>query len=112
MGKSVKKDGSASAGQEGLPIRGARQALECAQAVMLENRLTVSAIQAHTPPSPKHLSLRIDTADSQPCIGTGGIVAWQLTAFGKLFHSGLPNKSGGWAEEGDVIRKSLGVCHF
>lgn len=35
----------------------------------------------------------IDTADSQPCIGTGGIAAWQLTAYGKLFHSGLPNKS-------------------
>lgn len=35
----------------------------------------------------------IDTADSQPCIGTGGIVAWQLTAHGKLFHSGLPHKS-------------------
>lgn len=35
----------------------------------------------------------IDTADSQPCIGTGGIAAWQLTAYGKLFHSGLPHKS-------------------
>ena len=40
----------------------------------------------------------IDTADSQPCIGTGGIVAWSLTAYGKIFHSGLPHKSGevGW----------------
>eukprot|EP00878_Enallax_costatus_P035294 GHUV01039313.1.p1 GENE.GHUV01039313.1~~GHUV01039313.1.p1 ORF type:complete len:274 (+),score=69.27 GHUV01039313.1:523-1344(+) len=35
----------------------------------------------------------LDTADSQPCIGTGGIAAWQLTAHGKLFHSGLPHKS-------------------
>ncbi|KAF8063827.1 acetylornithine deacetylase [Scenedesmus sp. PABB004] len=35
----------------------------------------------------------VDTADSQPCIGTGGIAAWQLTAHGKLFHSGLPHKS-------------------
>lgn len=35
----------------------------------------------------------VDTADSQPCIGTGGIACWQLTAFGKLFHSGLPHKS-------------------
>lgn len=35
----------------------------------------------------------IDTADSQPCIGTGGIAAWTLTAFGKLFHSGLPHKA-------------------
>ena len=35
----------------------------------------------------------VDTADSQPCIGTGGIAAWTLTAYGKLFHSGLPHKS-------------------
>lgn len=35
----------------------------------------------------------LDTADSEPCIGTGGIAAWQLTAHGKLFHSGLPHKS-------------------
>ncbi|GAX82993.1 hypothetical protein CEUSTIGMA_g10420.t1 [Chlamydomonas eustigma] len=35
----------------------------------------------------------VDTADSQPCIGTGGSMGWQLTANGKLFHSGLPNKS-------------------
>lgn len=28
-----------------------------------------------------------------PCIGTGAMLAWQLTAHGKLFHSGLPNKS-------------------
>ena len=34
----------------------------------------------------------VDTADSQPCIGTGGIVAWSLTAYGKIFHSGFPNK--------------------
>lgn len=26
----------------------------------------------------------LDTADSQPCIGTGGIAAWQLTAHGEL----------------------------
>lgn len=25
----------------------------------------------------------LDTADSQPCIGTGGIAAWQLTAHGE-----------------------------
>eukprot|EP00882_Tetradesmus_deserticola_P002404 GHRQ01002563.1.p1 GENE.GHRQ01002563.1~~GHRQ01002563.1.p1 ORF type:complete len:440 (+),score=207.27 GHRQ01002563.1:231-1550(+) len=35
----------------------------------------------------------VDTADSQPCIGTGGIAAWQLTVHGKLFHSGLPHKA-------------------
>ncbi|KAH9302415.1 hypothetical protein KI387_013998, partial [Taxus chinensis] len=34
----------------------------------------------------------IDTADKQPCIGTGGVVSWKLQATGKLFHSGLPHK--------------------
>ena len=34
----------------------------------------------------------IDAADSQPCIGTAGSIQWQLTAKGKLFHSGLPHK--------------------
>ncbi|KAH7687357.1 Peptidase M20 protein [Dioscorea alata] len=35
----------------------------------------------------------IDTADKQPCIGTGGMIAWKLRATGKLFHSGLPLKA-------------------
>ncbi|KAG2484765.1 hypothetical protein HYH03_016419 [Edaphochlamys debaryana] len=35
----------------------------------------------------------VDVADSQPCVGTGGIVAWSLKAYGKMFHSGLPHKS-------------------
>ncbi|CAN6486324.1 unnamed protein product [Victoria cruziana] len=35
----------------------------------------------------------IDTADKQPCIGTGGMIAWHLRATGKLFHSGLPHKT-------------------
>ncbi|KAJ0970819.1 hypothetical protein J5N97_018778 [Dioscorea zingiberensis] len=35
----------------------------------------------------------IDTADKQPCIGTGGMVAWKLRTTGKLFHSGLPHKA-------------------
>ncbi|PIA39928.1 hypothetical protein AQUCO_02600401v1 [Aquilegia coerulea] len=34
----------------------------------------------------------IDTADKQPCIGTGGMVSWNLHATGKLFHSGLAHK--------------------
>lgn len=34
----------------------------------------------------------VDAADSQPCIGTAGNTQWQLTATGKLFHSGLPHK--------------------
>ncbi|KAJ3680660.1 hypothetical protein LUZ60_016938 [Juncus effusus] len=35
----------------------------------------------------------IDTADKQPCIGTGGMIAWHLKATGKLFHSGLAHKA-------------------
>lgn len=35
----------------------------------------------------------IDSADSQPCMGTAGVVQWSLKAVGKLFHSGLPHKS-------------------
>lgn len=34
----------------------------------------------------------IDSADSQPCIGTAGNVQWRLKVIGKLFHSGLPHK--------------------
>lgn len=34
----------------------------------------------------------IDSADSQPCIGTAGMIQWRLKAVGKLFHSGLPHK--------------------
>ncbi|KAJ0681363.1 putative acetylornithine deacetylase [Helianthus annuus] len=35
----------------------------------------------------------IDTADKQPCIGTGGMVPWKLHVTGKLFHSGLAHKA-------------------
>ncbi|KAL1805397.1 hypothetical protein DCAR_0831004 [Daucus carota subsp. sativus] len=35
----------------------------------------------------------IDTADKQPCIGTGGAIPWKLHVTGKLFHSGLPHKA-------------------
>jgi len=35
----------------------------------------------------------IDSADSQPCAGTFGVLQWTLAATGKLFHSGLPNKT-------------------
>eukprot|EP00605_Chrysophyceae_sp_TOSAG23-4_P000552 GSChrysophyteH1.ASY1.ANO1.622.1 assembled CDS len=34
----------------------------------------------------------IDSADSQPCIGTAGVVNWAIKCKGKLFHSGLPHK--------------------
>lgn len=33
-----------------------------------------------------------DSSNSQPRIGTAGVIAWTLTATGKLFHSGLPNQ--------------------
>uniref|UniRef100_A0A1S3CQ45 Peptidase M20 dimerisation domain-containing protein n=1 Tax=Cucumis melo TaxID=3656 RepID=A0A1S3CQ45_CUCME len=35
----------------------------------------------------------VDTADSQPCIGTGGSIPWTINTTGKLFHSGLPNNA-------------------
>ncbi|KAL6183616.1 hypothetical protein ACLB2K_045027 [Fragaria x ananassa] len=35
----------------------------------------------------------IDTADKQPCIGTGGSIPWKLHVTGKLFHSGLVHKA-------------------
>lgn len=35
----------------------------------------------------------IDTANKQPCIGTGGMISWRLRATGKLFHSGFPHKT-------------------
>ena len=34
----------------------------------------------------------IDSADSQPCMGTCGMLQWKLECNGKLFHSGLPHK--------------------
>jgi len=34
----------------------------------------------------------IDSADSQPCMGTAGAIEWQLKCDGKIFHSGLPYK--------------------
>ncbi|KAK9120733.1 hypothetical protein Syun_018350 [Stephania yunnanensis] len=35
----------------------------------------------------------IDTADKQPCVGTGGMISWTIKATGKLFHSGLAHKA-------------------
>ena len=34
----------------------------------------------------------IDSADSQPCIGSAGALQWHLKATGRLFHSGLPHR--------------------
>ena len=33
----------------------------------------------------------MDSADSQPCIGTAGVLQWQLVVQGKGFHSGMPH---------------------
>mmetsp|Transcript_7438 Transcript_7438/g.20998 ORF Transcript_7438/g.20998 Transcript_7438/m.20998 type:complete len:452 (+) Transcript_7438:236-1591(+) len=34
----------------------------------------------------------VDTADSQPCIGTGGMIVWKLKSQGRLFHSGFASQ--------------------
>jgi len=34
----------------------------------------------------------LDCADKQPNIGSGGVVAWKLSAVGKMCHSGFPHK--------------------
>lgn len=34
----------------------------------------------------------VDSADSQPCVGTAGAMQWHLKSTGRLFHSGLPHK--------------------
>ena len=34
----------------------------------------------------------VDSADSQPCVGTAAAIVWTLRAKGHLFHSGLPHK--------------------
>jgi len=35
----------------------------------------------------------VDSADFGPTMGTGGAMTWELTAAGKLFHSGFPHKA-------------------
>ena len=35
----------------------------------------------------------IDAADSQPCQGTCGVMTWKMEVHGKLFHSGMPNRT-------------------
>ncbi len=34
----------------------------------------------------------VDSADSQPCVGTAGSIRWHLHVTGRLFHSGLAHK--------------------
>lgn len=34
----------------------------------------------------------VDSADSQPCCGTSGMMSWSLKCSGRLFHSGFPHK--------------------
>ena len=33
----------------------------------------------------------VDSADAHPCIGTAGVIQWELLITGKLFHSGFPH---------------------
>jgi acetylornithine deacetylase len=35
----------------------------------------------------------LDSADTQPSIGTGGGIGWRIDVEGKLFHSGMPDKA-------------------
>mmetsp|Transcript_73131 Transcript_73131/g.145041 ORF Transcript_73131/g.145041 Transcript_73131/m.145041 type:complete len:498 (-) Transcript_73131:49-1542(-) len=35
----------------------------------------------------------VDSADSQPCCGSAGVLSWSLKSKGRLFHSGFPNKA-------------------
>jgi len=37
--------------------------------------------------------LWIDASDSEPCLGTGGVISFHLKAYGKRFHSGFPHKT-------------------
>eukprot|EP01134_Creolimax_fragrantissima_P005605 CFRG5605T1 len=39
-----------------------------------------------------------DASDSQPCLGTASTFVWHITATGKLYHSGFPNKTVNAAE--------------
>lgn len=34
----------------------------------------------------------VDSADSQPCCGTTGMMSWSIKCTGRLFHSGFPHK--------------------
>jgi len=34
----------------------------------------------------------VDSADSQPCCGTTGMMSWSVKASGRVFHSGFPHK--------------------
>jgi len=48
----------------------------------------------------------IDSADSQPCVGTAGAIQWSLKANGHLFHSGLPHRGINAIEFGsEALRK-------
>ena len=56
----------------------------------------------------------VDSADSQPCIGTAGAITWHLKALGRLFHSGLPHKAINPIELGfetlNIIQRAWAVC--
>ncbi|CAL2258793.1 unnamed protein product [Prunus armeniaca] len=45
----------------------------------------------------------IDTADKQPCVGTGGMIPWKLHVTGKLFHSGFSTQEMGTSGVAEAI---------
>eukprot|EP01098_Paradermamoeba_levis_P015822 TRINITY_DN8246_c0_g2_i1.p1 TRINITY_DN8246_c0_g2~~TRINITY_DN8246_c0_g2_i1.p1 ORF type:complete len:421 (-),score=115.15 TRINITY_DN8246_c0_g2_i1:291-1511(-) len=49
----------------------------------------------------------VDSADSQPCIGTASAATWHLKVSGKLFHSGLPHKAINSIELGSEALKAV-----
>jgi len=49
----------------------------------------------------------VDCADSQPCLGTCGMICWSLKVHGRLFHSGLPHKSVNPIELGTVAIQEI-----
>ncbi|TFJ85460.1 hypothetical protein NSK_002970 [Nannochloropsis salina CCMP1776] len=49
----------------------------------------------------------VDCADSQPCLGTCGMVCWKLKVHGRLFHSGLPHKAINPIELGTVALQEI-----
>ncbi|KAK8626264.1 hypothetical protein V6N13_133915 [Hibiscus sabdariffa] len=54
----------------------------------------------------------IDTADKQPCIGTGGMIPWKLHVTGKLFHSGLAHKAINALELGMEALKEIQIRFY
>jgi acetylornithine deacetylase len=61
-------------------------------ALFLNTQLGVVAKDGHIDELKSGTVYWVDSADSQPCIGTAGALQWHLKATGRLFHSGLPHR--------------------